>query len=137
MIIEHRISCVQKDKCTYLKICDHEIFFDVPYPLKPINFYHYPDLYFHSSGLLIAYPIEVFHRPSNRNLKKAIKKLKQDSKEFEVIPFVQYWFGNYSFGIKLNTRNPTREQNEKISKAFKHLKNIDWPGGFGLYQSSN
>ena len=66
------------------------------------------------------------------NLKKAIKKLKKLSKEFGVIPFVEYWCGNYSFGIRLNTKNPIKEENEKIYKAFKHLKNVDWPGRFGI-----
>jgi hypothetical protein len=118
-------------------MCGNELIFDIPHPLETINSYHYPDLYYHSSGGLIAYPIEVFHRPSNVDLKKAIKKLKKESKEFGVIPFVKYWFGNYSFGIRLNTKNPTREENEKIYNAFKHLKNIAWTGGFGLYKSSN
>ncbi len=110
-----------------------ELFFVIPHPLEPIDSYHYPDLYYHSSGWLIAYPIEVFHRPSNVDLKKAIKKLKKEAKKFGVTPFVKYWFGNYSFGIRLNTKNPSKEENERIYKAFKHLKNIDWPGGFGLY----
>ena len=113
------------------------IIFDIPYPLEPVNSYHYPDLYYHSSGWLIAYPVEVFHRPSNMNLRRAIKKLKKESKEFGVIPFVTYWSGNYSFGIKLKTKNPTREENENIYNAFKKLKNMVWPGGFGLYESSN
>ena len=118
-------------------MCGNGLIFDIPHPLETINSYHYPDLYYHSSGLLIAYPIEVFHRPSNVDLKKAIEKLKKKSKEFGVIPFVKFWSGNFSFGIRLNTKNPTREENEKIYKAFKHLKKMDWPGGFGLYKSSN
>ena len=65
-------------------------------------------------------------------LKKAIKKLKKLSKKFGVIPFVEYWCGNYSFGIRLNTKNPSKEEYEKIYTAFKHLKKIDWPGGFGI-----
>ena len=106
--------------------------FDIPYPLEPVNSYHYPDLYYHSSGWLIAYPVEVFHRPINMNLRRAAKKLKKESKEFEVIPFVTYWSGNYSFGIRLKTKNTTREENEKIYNAFAHLKNIVWAGGFGI-----
>ena len=121
----------------YLGICDDELFFDIPHPLEPINSYKYPNLYYHSSGLLLVYPIEVFHRPNEKNIKKALQKLKNESKEFGVIPFVKFWSGNYSFGIKLETKNPTKEENEKIYDAFKHLKNVDWPGGFGLYKSSN
>ena len=112
-----------------------ELILDIPYPLEPINSYYYPGLYFHSSGWLIEYPIEVFHRPSNVDLKKAIIKFKKESKKFGVTPFVKYWSGNYSFGIRLKTKNPTREENEKIYCAFKHLKHMDWPSGFGLYKS--
>jgi hypothetical protein len=116
---------------------EEELIFHMPHPLEPINSYHYPDLYYHSSGWLIAYPIEVFYRPTDVDLKKAIKKLKKESKKIGVIPFVKHWSGNYSFGIRLNTKNPTREENKKVYKAFKHLKNMDWSGGFGLYKSSN
>ena len=135
MISAHRIAPMPKDEYSYLEIC--ELIFDIPYPLNPINSYHYQDLYYHSSGWLIAYPIEVFHRPSIMELKKAIKKLKKETKKFGVMPFVTFWSGNYSFGIRLKTKNPTREENGKIYKAFKNLKNIDWPEGFGLYKSSN
>ena len=114
-----------------------ELIFHVPHPLEPINSYHYPDLYYHSSGWLIAYPIEVLYRPDKVDLKKAIRKLKNESKRFGVIPFVKYWSGNCSFGIRLNTKAPTREENEEIFTAFKYLKNIEWPGGFGLYKSNN
>jgi hypothetical protein len=113
------------------------LFLTSQYPLKPIDCWHYPGLYFHSFGWLIAYPIEVFHRPSEKKIEKAIKKLKRKSKEFEVIPFVKYWSGNYSFGIRLSTKSPTKEEIEKIYKAFKHLTRMDWPEGFGTHQSSN
>jgi hypothetical protein len=122
------------DEIANSDICSGELTFDIPYPLEPINSYHYPDLYFHSSGSLIAYPIEVFHRPSKKNIEKSIKKLKRKSKELEVIPFVKCWSGNYSFGIRLSTKNPTREEIEKIYEAFNHLKSIDWSGGFEIYQ---
>jgi hypothetical protein len=118
-------------------MCGDELIFEIPHPLEPINSYHYPDLYYHNSGLLIAYPIEVFYRLSNVDLRKAIKKLKKESKEYEVIPFVTFWSGNYSFGIRLNTKNPTRKENEKIYKAFKKLKSIDWFGRLGFHKSSN
>ena len=124
-----------KDKYTYSDVCDDELIFDMPYPLEPINSYHYPDLYHHSSGWLIIYPIEVFHRPNNMNLRKAIKELKKKSEELGVIPFVKFWSGNYSFGIRLKTKNPTREENQKIYDAFNHLRHIEWPSGFGLYKS--
>ena len=124
-----------KDEIANSDICSSELIFDIPYPLEPINSYHYPDLYYHSSGWLIAFPVEVFVRPSNMNLGKAIKKLKKETKELGVIPFVKFWSGNYSFGIKLKTKNPTREENQKIYDAFNHLRHIDWPGGLGLYNS--
>lgn len=136
MKMGYRIPLVQKAKCTYLEICGREVIFDIPHPLEPVNSYHYPDLYYHRSGWLIAYPIEIFYRPNNVDLKKAIKKLKKESKEFGVIPFVKYWSGNYSFGVRLKTKNPTKE-NQKIYKALKHLKSIDWSGGSNLCKSSN
>ncbi len=124
-----------KNEYTYLDMYGNELLFDIPYPLEQIDSYHYPDLYHHSSGWLIVYPVEVFHRPNNMNLRKAIKKLKKETKELGVIPFVKFWSGNYSFGIRLKTKNPTRKENEKIYDAFKHLRHLDWPGGFGLYKS--
>ena len=78
----------------YLTVCGDELIFEIPYPLITIDSYHYPDLYYHSSGWLIAYPIEVFYRPSNVDLKKAIKKLKKESEKFGIIPFVTFWSGN-------------------------------------------
>jgi hypothetical protein len=123
-----------KDEIIYSDICGNELVFNIPYPLEPINSYHYPDLYYHNSGWLIAYPIEVFHRPSNMNLRKAVKELKKEAKKFGVTPFVKFWSGNYSFGIRLKTKNPTREENEKIYYAFKHLKNLDWPGSIGNHR---
>ena len=38
---------------------------------------HYPDLDCHSSGWLIAYPIEFFHQLSNVDLKKATKEVEE------------------------------------------------------------
>lgn len=124
-----------KDEIAYSDICGGELIFNIPYPLETINSYHYPDLYHHSSGWLITFPVEVFIRPSNMNLRKAIKKLKKETKELGVIPFVKFWSGNYSFGIRLKTKNPTREENQKMYDAFNHLRHIDWPGGLGLYKS--
>lgn len=70
-----------KDEIDNLDTCVSELIFDICYPLEPINSHRYPDLYNHYSGWLIAYPIEVFQRQSNVDLKKAIKKLKKESKE--------------------------------------------------------
>jgi hypothetical protein len=123
------------DETANSDICSGELTFDVPYPLEPINSYHYPDLHHHSSGWLIAFPVEVFVRPSNMNLRKAIKKLKKETKKLGVIPFVTFCSGNYSFGIRLKTKNPTKEENQKMYDAFNDLRHIDWPGGFGLYNS--
>ena len=114
-----------------------ELAFDIPYPLEPIDYWHYPDLYFHSSGWLIAHPIEVFLSPNEKNIQKSIKKLKRESKQLQVTPFVKCWSGNCSFGIRLKTKNPTREEIRRIYKAFQHLTRIDWPGGFGTHKSSN
>ena len=89
-------------------------------------------MYYDASGWLIAYPIEVFHRPNIRNFKKAIKKLKKESTKFGVIPFMISWAGNVSFGIRIKTMKPTQEENEKMLKVFKYLKNINWPEGFHI-----
>ncbi len=125
---------MRKDENKFLGICNDELFFEIAHPLEPINSYHYPDLYFHSSGWLIAYPIEIFFRPSNTKLEKAIKKLKKETGKSGVIPFVTFWSGNYSFGIRFKTKKPTREEEQKIYDAFNHLKQIDWPGGIGIYK---
>ena len=104
------------------------------YPLTPIDSFHYQNLYYSASGWLIAYPIEIFHRPSNSNFKKTIKKLKKESKKFGVIPFVISWAGNYSFGIRIKTMKPTKEENKRIFEIFKYLKNVDWLEGFHIYK---
>ena len=93
---------------------ESKLIFEIPYQLKSINSYHYSDLYYHSSGWLIAYPIEFFLRPNKVDLKKAVRILKKETKDFGVTTFMKCWFGNYSFGIRLKTKNPTREKNEKI-----------------------
>ena len=135
MRIAHRIAHMPNNKYSYLEICGDQLIFDIPYPLEPINSFHYSDLYYHSSGWLIAYPIKIFHRPSIMELKKAIKKLKKETRKFGVIPFVTFWSGNYSFGIRLNTKKPTREENKKIYDTFNHLRHIYWSSGFGIYKS--
>jgi hypothetical protein len=58
-------------------MCGDELVFDMPHPLEPINSYHYADLYYHSSGWLIAYPIEIFYRPSYVDFKKEQKETKK------------------------------------------------------------
>jgi hypothetical protein len=63
--------------------------------------------------------------------------LKMESKVFQVTPFVKCWSGNCSFGIRLSTKNSTREEIKRIYEAFKHLTNMDWPGGFYTHRPSN
>ena len=120
-----------------MKNWGNELVFDIPYPLEPIDYWHYPDLYFHSSGWLIAHPIEVFLRPNEKNIEKSIKQLKVETKEFQVTPFVKCWSGNYSFGIRLSTKSPTRDEIKRIYKAFERLTNMDWPGGFYTHRPIN
>lgn len=54
-----------KDECAYLDMCGDEIIFNMPYPLEPVNSYHYPDLYHHSSFLSLR------ARLSAKNIREA------------------------------------------------------------------
>jgi len=101
-----------------------------------VNHDRYPDLYFHESGWLIAYPIETFARPMATVLEEATRMLKEDAEKLGVKALRNFWSGNYSLGVGLKTKNPTEEEKKKLYDAFEYLKNIEWPGGMGVQKET-
>jgi len=130
-----------------------EIFFEMTFPMAPVDQHHfpelgrysYPDLYhiasssFGCPGYLVANPIETFAnvsgRARNREMVENLTMLKEGAEKFGVEPCVAYWSGNYSFGVRIETKNPTRKEAEKVCKALGHLKNIEWLGGMGVHEA--
>jgi len=113
-----------------------EMYFEMNAMGEEVNHDKYPDLYLHESGWLIAYPIEIFTRPTTVVLEEATKMLKEGAEKSGVKPFCKFLSGNYTFAIGLKTKSPTKEEKEKIYKAFEYLKNIEWLGGMGVQKET-